>query len=73
VSALPSDTCEHRPVVRLNKHAAREENKLHYLVCGECGLLINFTPLEDFGILTDDWREMPDIAEPGKPGAGLHA
>jgi hypothetical protein len=61
VSAVPSDACEHRPVVRLNKGAPWV--KLHYLVCEECGLLLDFRPLEELGVKTDDWRDLPDIAE----------
>jgi len=52
--------CEHRPVVRRNKGATDE---YHYLVCGECGLLLDFRPLEEMGVKADDWRDLPDITE----------
>lgn len=55
-----SSECKHRPVVRLNK-GARE--RLHYLVCGECGLLLDFRPLEEIGVKTDDWRDLPDLTD----------
>lgn len=61
---LPSDLCEHRPVVcAAQSSGSASPPKLHYLVCGECGLLIDFRPLEEIGVKTDDWRDLPDITE----------
>jgi hypothetical protein len=50
--------CKHRPVVRRFKGPGE-----HYLVCGECGLLLHFPSLEEAGVKTDDWRALPDITE----------
>lgn len=50
---------EHRPVVC----RGGGDERLHYLVCGECGLLLDFRPLEEIGVKTDDWRDLPDITE----------
>ena len=59
---LPSEGCEHRPVVRRSTGVAYRR---HHLVCGECGLLLWWTLLEELGVKTDDWRELPDITERG--------
>lgn len=59
--SLPSDTCKHRPVV------GNHSPGVHYLICGECGLLLDFRPLEEMGVKTNDWRSLPDITEVARP------
>lgn len=48
----------HRPEVR------RLSESSHYLVCAECGLLIDFRPLEVVGVKTDDWVRLKDLTAP---------
>lgn len=45
----------------------------HYLVCGDCGLVLDFRTLADLGVKTDDWVELPELGQPsilqtGVPG-----